>query len=186
MTTAELIAMVDEVRPNQISKQSKTTWINEIEHRVFDEVVCRGIDVCPAFQYRVFEYDTDDDRELTVPDMYGDVYRAYLYSKIDLTLGEIDRYNNDAALFQAAWQDYASWYRRNHMPKERRFYGAVALFESNDEPEYACAGAVWGSEPTACGRYWRICGPAKCITPVLPCYCCEKAQGNDTDTADEP
>lgn len=186
MTTAELIAMVDEVRPNQISKQSKVMWLNEIEHRVFDEVVCRGIDACPDFQYRVFEYDTDDDRELTVPDMYGDVYRAYLYSKIDLTLGEIDRYNNDAALFQAAWQDYASWYRRNHMPRERRFYGAVALFESNDEPEYACAGAVWGSEPTACGRYWRICGPAKCITPVLPCYCCEKAQGNDTDTTDEP
>ena len=186
MTIAELIAVVDEIRPNQISKQTKTLWISEIEHRVFDEVVCRAIDFCPEFQFKVYDYDGNDEHELMVPDVYGDLYRAYLYSKIDLTLGEIDRYNNDAALFQAAWADYATWYRRTHMPKERRFYGAVALFESESEPEYACTGSIRGTEPTACGKWWRICGPAKCIKPVLPCHCCEKAQGNNTDTTDEP
>ena len=186
MTIAELISVVDEIRPNQISKQTKTLWVNEIEHRVFDEVIARAIDFCPEFQFELFQYDSDDDAELAVPDQYGDLYRAYLYSKIDLTLGDIDRYNNDAALFQAAWNDYAAWYRRNHMPKERRFYGAVALFESDNEPEYACAIAIRGAEPTACGKYWGIFGPVKCIQPVLPCYCCTKAQGNNADPADEP
>lgn len=186
MTIAECISIIDETRPNQISKQTKTLWLSEIEHRVFDEVLSRAIDFCPEFLFKVYDYDLDDGQELMVPDAYGDLYRAYVYSKIDLTLGEIDRYNNDAALFQAAWSDYAAWYRRNHMPKERRFYGAVALFESESEPEYACAVSVRGTEPTACGKYWGICGPGKCIEPVLPCHCCEKAQRNYDNSTDEP
>jgi hypothetical protein len=186
MTIAELIAVVDEVRPNQLSKQLKTMWLSEIEHRVFEEVVSRAIDFCPNFVFKPYVYDLNDETELMIPDVYGDVYRSYIYSKIDYALGEIDRYNNDAALFQAAWDDFAGWYRRNHYPKERRYYGAVALFESESEPEYACAITVHGAEPTACGKYWGICGPAKCIEPVLPCHCCEKAQRNYDNSTNEP
>lgn len=186
MTVAELIAAVDEIRPNQISKQTKTLWLNEIEHRVYDETLMRAMDICPEFEYRPFEYDADYDAPLAVPDFYADLYRCYLMSKIDFSLGEIDRYNNDVAMFQAAWADYAAWYIRNHMPKERRYYGAVGLFTNEQEQRYASAVAVWGTEPTACGRIWGVFGPAKCISPVLPCHRCEKAERNNTDAPDQP
>lgn len=185
MTIAEVIAMVDEIRPNQITKQTKTMWLSEIEHRVFDEVMSRGIDFCPLFQFQPFSYDGDDDTPLAVPDVYGDVYRAYLYSKIDLSLGEIDRYNNDVIMFQSAWQDYAAWYRRNHLPKERKYYGAVALFKPGEESRHATAVAVWGTEPKPCGRLWGIFGPAQCVRPVFPCYCCAEAARNDDDSTDD-
>ena len=129
MTIAELIAMADEIRPNQISKQTKTLWLSEVEHRVYDEVIGRARGFCPFFEFRPYIYELNGDTQLAVPDVYADVYRAYLYGKIDMTLGEIDRYNNDAALFTAAWNDYAAWYRRHHMPRERRPYGEITVLD---------------------------------------------------------
>ena len=176
MTLIEMIAMVDEIRPNQISKQMKTMWLNEIEHRVFDEVLSRARGFCPMFEYKPYEYETDDDTELAVPDYYGDVYRTYVCSKIDVTLGEIDRYNNDAALFDAAWRDYAAWYRRTHMPKERRHHGPFTIFEPLDIPVDAIPHIVpWDeSEPADSGR--RVCRYEECIGQILPCSRCTKAE----------
>ena len=187
MTIAELIAMVDEIRPNQISKQTKTMWLDEIENRVFDEVICRARDCCPFFAFKPYVYDLDDTTQLAAPDVYSDVYRTYLFSKIDVVLGEIDRYNNDAALFSAAWNDYAAWYRRNHYPKERRHhYGKAALFIPKHRADTTDDTGVSGTEPEPCHWYRGICRYDECFRPVLPCHCCQKAERHDTDNADEP
>ena len=186
MTLIEMIAMVDEIRPNQISKQTKTTWLNEIEHRVFDEVLSRAECFCPWFKYKPYDYEIDDDTELAVPDYYGDVYRTYICSKIDVTLGEIDRYNNDAALFDAAWRDYAAWYRRTHMPKERRHHGPFAFFEPLELKIYAGPESVRGSESESDDTGRRVCRYEECLGQILPCSRCTKAERHDTDNTDEP
>ena len=186
MTLIEMIAMVDELRPNQISKQTKTTWLNEIEHRVYDEVISRAARFCPWFDFKPYEYEVDDDTELAVPDYYCDVYRTYICSKIDVALGEIDRYNNDAALFEAAWSDYAAWYRRNHMPKERRFkHGPFAIFEPLDIEINADSEPIQGAESESDSTGWRVCRYEKCFRPVLACDRCTKAERHHSLDNDE-
>ena len=36
MTLAELIAYVDQIRPNAFDKEMETGWVNEIEQKVYD------------------------------------------------------------------------------------------------------------------------------------------------------
>lgn len=115
MKLADLIAFVDDVRPNGYDKTIKTKWINEIEFKVIDEVLNRAEGI--HMRFTPYEYDRDAERELLIPEQFTDAYEHYLYAKIDNAQNEIDRYNNDMTMFQSAWNAYAGWYRRHHMPK---------------------------------------------------------------------
>ena len=119
MTLAELIAEVDENRPNQFDKEKKTGWINEIEAKVVRAVINRAM--WNEVVFNPYQYELDAEKELLVPDDHKDVYETYLYAKMDYTNGEIERYNADAAMHQAAWTDFAAEYRRHHYPKPRVF-----------------------------------------------------------------
>ena len=116
MTLADLIAYVDQIRPNAFDKEQETGWINEIEHKVYDQVINKAVgnitnDPTPYF------YDQNAETELLVEDAHKAVYVTYLLAQMDYANMELDRYNADAAMHQAAWQEYAAEYRRNHMPR---------------------------------------------------------------------
>ena len=116
MTLADLIAYVDQIRPNAFDKEIETGWVNEIEHKVYDQVINKAVgnitnDPTPYF------YDQNAETELLVEDAHKAVYVTYLLAQMDFANMELDRYNADAAMHQAAWQEYAAEYRRNHMPR---------------------------------------------------------------------
>lgn len=115
MTLAELIAKVNHLRPSQYDKYDLTAWVNEIEFRVVDEVINRSLFM--NHPYETYNYDEDCDKVLLIPDQFSEVYETYLFAKIDYSNAEIDRYNMDVAMADAAWDSYASWYRRHHYPK---------------------------------------------------------------------
>jgi hypothetical protein len=59
----------------------------------------------------------DEDTELLVLDPYGiSLYTNWLLMQISLYNREIDHYNNQAALFNNAWSDYAAYIIRTYMP----------------------------------------------------------------------
>lgn len=116
MTLAELIAYVDQIRPNAFDKDQETGWINEIEHKIYEQVLNKAVgntttDPTP------YSYDLNAETALLVEETHRDVYVTYLLAQMDYANMEIDRYNADAAMHQAAWQDYAAEYRRNHVPR---------------------------------------------------------------------
>ena len=115
MSLAELIAYVDKLRPNAYDKDVMTGWVNEIENKVYQEVVGRAMGA-EEF-YGPYIYDRDAEKNLLVNDAHKDVYVTYLCAQMDYANMEIDRYNVDVTMHQAAWQDYAAEYRRNHRPK---------------------------------------------------------------------
>ncbi len=119
MTLAELIAYVDQIRPNAYDKDVETGWINEIEHKVYEQVVSRAVD--SGDFYGPYNYDRDAERTLIVEDAHKAVYVTYLLAQMDYANMELDRYNADAAMHQAAWDEYAAEYRRNHMPRTHEF-----------------------------------------------------------------
>ena len=127
MTLAELIAYVDKIRPNAYDKDVMTGWVNEIEHKVYEEVVSRALpdDITtfaeymnpPEIPHGPYQYDMDAERELLVEDPHKDVYVTYVLAQMDYANMELDRFNADSAMHQAAWQDYAAEYRRKHRPR---------------------------------------------------------------------
>lgn len=115
MKLAELIAYVDTIRPNAYDKDVMTGWVNEIERQVWEQVISRaeGAEEYPG----AYIYDENEETELLVEDAHKDVYVTYILAQMDYANMEIDRYNVDSTMHQAAWDSYASEYRRNHLPK---------------------------------------------------------------------
>lgn len=116
MTLADLIAYVDQIRPNAFDKDVMTGWVSEIEHKVYDQIINKAVGNT-AEDPTPYIYDLNDEAELLVDDAHKDVYVTYLLAQMDFANMELDRYNADTAMHQAAWHDYAAEYRRNHFPK---------------------------------------------------------------------
>lgn len=115
MTLAELIAEVGELRPHQYGADHLTGWVNEIEARAVRDVINRAAG--NNVEFVPYKYDLDAEKELKIPDEHKAVYESYLFARIDYTNGEIERYNADAAMYDAAWHEYAAEYRRENRPK---------------------------------------------------------------------
>ena len=65
------------------------------------------------------------DPELLIPAPDDEAYIHWLYAKIDQRLGEIDRYNNDALMFNMAWLEAAKRFNRMYRPKGMQLRGIV-------------------------------------------------------------
>lgn len=120
MKIAEIIGLTDELRPNEYTAEMKTRWLSEVEGTVVDEILNRAEGNSIIFDG--YCYAADQERVLLVPDRFLDIYIQYLIAKIELHDEEIVNYNNAAALYQTAFDQYAAWYRRNHMPKETGYF----------------------------------------------------------------
>jgi len=127
MTLAELIAYVDQIRPNAFDKEMETGWVSEIERKVYEQVINKAAPtdaetweeyIAPSDAFHgPYNYEEDAERTLLVEDAHKAVYVTYLLAQMDYANMELERYNADAAMHQAAWDEYASEYRRNHMPR---------------------------------------------------------------------
>lgn len=115
MKIMELLALVDDEKPNQYSAQIKTVWLSEVEGMVVDNIL--NMAEGNKIEFDGYNYETDYEKELLVPLWFADLYTNYLAAKIDYKNGETERYNNSVAMFEASYEAYAAYYRRNHMPK---------------------------------------------------------------------
>ena len=120
MTLAELIAYVDQIRPNAFDKDIETGWVNEIEHKVYDQIINKAVGNT-AVDPTPYLYDMNGETELLVDDAHKDVYVTYLLAQMDYANMELERFNADSAMHQAAWDGYAAEYRRNHLPRSYEF-----------------------------------------------------------------
>lgn len=114
MTLAELIAEVDVYRPNHYDYDMKTGWVNEVEEKAVKTVINRAL--FNKIEFTPYSYDLNAETELLIPDSHKDVYETYIFAKMDYVNAEIDRYNADAAMHDAAWREYAAEHRREHYP----------------------------------------------------------------------
>ena len=134
MTVGKLIETVTVLVGQQYDLEMMVGWLNEIEGQVLDQVVNRsqGYDI----EFKPFT-DEDMERELTVPDRFQDVYINYLRAKVDIANQETERYNNDAAMFDAAWWNMQPGisgriFRNRHQNSEIiEVEHEIALFKNN-------------------------------------------------------
>ena len=70
---------------------------------------------------RPYSYAVDADEQVLIPRRFEDVYLNYIGAKMAAADNEIAEYNNQVLLYQAAWEEYASWYIRNFPQKSSHF-----------------------------------------------------------------
>lgn len=108
MTLREAIDRTDRLTQNDFSEEVKRRWIEQLDGRIARELPHRPPTDLPAY---------DDATCLLVPEPYAEpVYHSFLTAQFERENGETARYNQSAALFESAYQEFASWYNRTHPP----------------------------------------------------------------------
>ena len=123
MTPSEAIAKADRNRPNMMAEQDKYDLLNEIEGRVYYEILMKHEHdaelekphYAPAEEVDNNE-EPEEEPEMLVPDEYAKLYVYWMYCAIDELNKEFDLYNSDRALFEDAWGNFGDYWTREHMP----------------------------------------------------------------------
>lgn len=121
MKVSEMIARVDEIRPNAFSSSIKLEWMQELLAKVKEEVWDTHEDVQTEDLYVKYSRTEDEinmNSEINVPASHMDFVEYWLMGKIDLANTDYERYSNSLVLFNSAYLNYRQWYNRNYMPKE--------------------------------------------------------------------
>jgi hypothetical protein len=80
-----------------------------VEGRIQTEVM--GISPADVVSY---DYSVDSGKALLVVHPYYEVYELYVMSKIDYHNKEYGDYQNDTIMFNSAFKDYSSYYKRTN------------------------------------------------------------------------
>lgn len=116
MKIIEAINQIDSLKHNTYTQRDKIMWLSRLDimvkrliidtHEGWDEVTFTG-----------YTDTTDPETELLVPAPFDEVYLRWLEAQIDYANGEYGKYNNSILMYQTAYDGYANYYNRNHMPK---------------------------------------------------------------------
>ena len=103
MTYSEAITRADRLRPNAIEEEDKVAWLVTLEGDVAEQMgVAWSAPECP------------NDEELLMAAPYDNIYELFVAAMIDNQHEEVDLYQNDMAIFNAARdRAFAAW-RRGH------------------------------------------------------------------------
>lgn len=122
MTIMEAISRIDILKPNSYTEKEKILWLSTLDGIIKKEIIDKheGYEAIPFSGYTG---DSPTTTELLVPTPYDDIYLKWLEMQMDYTNGEYGKYNNSMAVYNAAYEAFAKYYTRNHMPlsKGNRF-----------------------------------------------------------------
>lgn len=114
-TIAEVIAQVDDIKPNLFTLATKIGWLNEVEGMVQTEVML----IAPE-DIVVYGRDTGAEVELLVRPPHDKIYRTYLSAMIDFANGEYNKYQNTMQLYNTHMDEYMRWYALRYRPADGR------------------------------------------------------------------
>lgn len=114
MTISEAISQADQLRPNDLDAATKLRWLSAMDGQIFTELLSAHADAPASFDG--YDAQTPQTTALLIPFPYDELYPRFLAMRIDLENGELDRYNNDAAVFNRLWQNTAAHHCRTHTP----------------------------------------------------------------------
>ena len=142
MKIQDAINIADIMKPNMMPAGAKVLYLQELDQLIYKEILLKHVHTAAEEVLPVYVTDPEDeeaqenegegegteeetepaeyvvpDMDLLVPDPYGnEMYMYWLMSKIDLLNQEIDKYNNDRALFENAYDTMSDWWTRTRMP----------------------------------------------------------------------
>ena len=119
MKIIEAIDRIDGLKHNTYSHSEKVAWLSRLDAMVKRLVIDThegGEDVA----FEGYTDSTDIMTELLVPAPFDEIYIRWLEAQIDYANGEYGKYNNSILMYQTAYEGYANYYNRNHLPKSSK------------------------------------------------------------------
>ena len=119
MNINEALALADQMKPNMMTRQVKIGCLQELDQKIYREILLTHEHTAEQEVEPEYDIDTSDGTELLVPDPYSSLYPFWIMSRIDILNQELDKYNNDRALFENAYNEMHDWWNRTYMPVRR-------------------------------------------------------------------
>ena len=117
-TIRQVLDEVAEVQPNSCGNERLIRWLRQLDMEL-SEPVMRTHDGWERVKRPAYTIETPDEEELMVREPYDSIYIHWLQARIDWTNGEIGRFNNSNAAFEADRQAFCAWFNRTHMPLQK-------------------------------------------------------------------
>ena len=126
MKIIEAINRIDSLKHNTYTQNDKVAWLSRLDSMVKRLIIDThegGVNVT----FTGYDDKTDLNTELLVPAPFDEMYLRWLEAQIDYHNGEYDKYNNAVLMYQTAYDGYANYYNRNHMPlgKKMKYFGGT-------------------------------------------------------------
>ena len=116
MTIQHAIDQADQLKPNYMDRPMKVAMLQELDQLIYNEILLKHEHTQEEEVPPEYSGDRTGETVLLVPEPYSMVYIYWLMSKIDLMNQELDKYNNDRALFENAYDTMSDWWTRTRMP----------------------------------------------------------------------
>lgn len=113
MQIDEIIARVDSLEPNQYDKETKLSWISQLDGKIFAEIILTH-DYTGRMMY--LPYESGDEEPIAGPPYGEDMYCYYLEAMIAQHNMETSKYNQKMLAYNNAYTEFSNWYNRTHRP----------------------------------------------------------------------
>ena len=114
-TIAQIIALVDETKPNAFSESVKVRWIAELDGKIAVDVFLMHHSETAALCYT---WPESMNTEPLVPFPHDDIYALWLEAKIDYANGEYNKYQNTMESYNESYGNFVRWFTRTHHPAQ--------------------------------------------------------------------
>lgn len=112
MLFKEALQIAHKLTPSMYSEEDRARWLLMLENQIWNEVIMTHVGFCCKGKPT-----GEPDSELLVPDQFAeDVYVNWLQARVAKENAESAKYNQAAALFNAAYGQYKGWYNERHRP----------------------------------------------------------------------
>lgn len=115
MTIIEAINRTDNIKPNIYDQVTKIGWLSQLEWKI--KMLMDTFQGNDAAHFHGYDATTDLETNLLVSAPHDLIYLRWLEAQIDVSNGEIDRYNVSIMLFNTEYQAFANDYSRNHLSR---------------------------------------------------------------------
>lgn len=116
MTIQAAIDNIDAKKANMFTLEQKIQWLSEVDGYVWRELIKTHEGIPAGVEFVGYDQDTELDTQLLVPEPYTNIYEHWMAAQMDLKNAENGKYTQSMIGFNNAYQTYADYYNRHHMP----------------------------------------------------------------------
>lgn len=114
MKVIEAINEAKKLRPSTCDMQTFIRWINSIEGRIYEDILKKDFTTITKAEL---------EKKLKCDCPHDEIYIYYLCCMIDFYNQEYDKYANDTALFENAYEAFSKKYKRENKTDSTSFFG---------------------------------------------------------------
>lgn len=120
MTVKQYIEAADAIKVNAYDTDTKLQWFNNCEQNIFLNIIKQHVQADESAEMPLYTTSNYNTAVPLVAEPFAyDLYLDYLFMMIDSANQEWGQYNVSLQRFNEAREEYAAWYTRTNMPKNK-------------------------------------------------------------------